>query len=79
MQLLIYFTSRELRVAEERYPPMEKLAFALITVARKLGPYFQEHKIVVRTNKPLRKPMNNPEAIEQLVLWAIELSEFDVQ
>ena len=32
----VYFTSRTLRGAEERYPQMEKLAFALITAARKL-------------------------------------------
>ena len=29
----VYFTRRALRGAEERYPQMEKLAFALITVA----------------------------------------------
>ena len=30
-QRLVYFTSRALRGVEERYPQMEKLAFALIT------------------------------------------------
>jgi hypothetical protein len=35
-QLLVYYTSRALRGAEERYPPMEKLAFALVIAARKL-------------------------------------------
>ena len=34
----VYFTSRALRGTEERYPQMEKLAFALITTARKLKP-----------------------------------------
>ena len=29
----VYFTSRALQGAEERYPQMEKLAFALITAA----------------------------------------------
>ena len=36
----IYYTSRVLRGVEERYPPMEKLAFALVTTARKLKPYY---------------------------------------
>uniref|UniRef100_A0A2N9FPR8 Integrase catalytic domain-containing protein n=1 Tax=Fagus sylvatica TaxID=28930 RepID=A0A2N9FPR8_FAGSY len=45
-QLPVYYTSRALRGAEERYPPMEKLAFALVTAARKLRPYFQAHTIV---------------------------------
>ena len=58
---------------------MEKLAFALVTVARKLKLYFQAHTVVVLTDKPLRRVMSNPEAARQMVLWAIELSEFDVQ
>ena len=36
----VYFTSRVLRGAEKQYPQMEKLAFALITTARKLKLYF---------------------------------------
>ena len=60
-QLHIYYTSCELRGAEGRYPPMEKLAFALITAARKLRLYFQAHTIVVQTDKLLRKTMNNSE------------------
>ena len=36
----VYFISRAFRGAEERYPQMEKLAFALVTVARKLKLYF---------------------------------------
>ena len=31
IQKLIYYTSRVLREAKERYPMMEKLAFALVT------------------------------------------------
>ena len=58
---------------------MEKLAFALVTVARKLKPYFQAHTVNVSTDKPLRRAMNNPEAVGRLALWAIELSEFDIQ
>ena len=58
---------------------MEKLAFALVTVARKLKSYFQTHTMVVLTDKPLQRVMSNPEAIGQMALWAIELSEFDIQ
>ena len=49
----MYYASRALRGAEERYPPMEKLAFALVTVAHKLNPYFQAHIVIVHTDKPL--------------------------
>ena len=40
VQKPVYYISRALRGAEERYPSMEKLAFALVTAARKLKPYF---------------------------------------
>ena len=75
----VYFISRAFRGAEERYPRMEKLAFALITAARKLKPYFQAHTIVVLTDQPLKRAMNGLEAAGRMALWAIELSEFDVQ
>ena len=58
---------------------MEKLAFALITAARKLKPYFQAHTIVVLTDQPLKRAMSSPEAAGRMALWAIELNEFDVQ
>jgi hypothetical protein len=57
---------------------MEKLAFALVTAARKLRLYFQAHTIVLLTNHPLRKPMNKPDAAGRLIQWPIDLSEFDV-
>ena len=74
----VYFTSRALRGAEERYPQIEKLAFVLIIAAQKLKPYFQAHTIVVLTEKPLRKAMSSLEAIGRMALWAVELSEFDI-
>ena len=58
---------------------MEKLAFTLVTATRKLKPYFQAHTVVVLTNKPLRRVMSNPDIVERLALWAIELSKFNIQ
>ena len=75
----VYFTSRAFRGEEERYPQMEKLAFTLVTAARKLKPYFQAYTIVVLTDKPLRRAMSNPEATRRMALWTVELSEFDIQ
>nr|XP_023913133.1 uncharacterized protein LOC112024731 [Quercus suber] len=79
VQKPVYYTSRALHGAEERYPPMEKLAFVLVTAARKLKLCFQAHTMIVLTDKPLRRAMSNPEAAGRLALWAIELSEFDIQ
>ena len=75
----VYFISRAFREAEEIYPRMEKLAFALIIAARKLKPYFQAHTIVVLTDQPLKRAMSSPEATERMALRAIKLSEFNVQ
>ena len=75
----IYFISRAFRGAEKRYPRIEKLAFALVTAAWKLKPYFQAHTIIVLTDQPLKRAMSSLEAVGRMALWAIELSEFDVQ
>ena len=69
VQKPVYYANRALRGAEERYPPMEKLAFALVTAARKLKPYFQAHTVNVMTDKPLRRVLSNPEAAGRLTLW----------
>ncbi|XP_075674785.1 uncharacterized protein LOC142643975 [Castanea sativa] len=58
---------------------MEKLTFTLVTTARKLKPYFQAHIVVVLIDKPLQRAMSNPEAAGRIAIWAIELSEFDIQ
>ena len=79
VQKSVYYTNRALRGAEERYPPMEKLAFALITASRKLKSYFQAHTVVILTDKPIWQAMSNPEAAGWMALWAIESSKFDVQ
>ena len=58
---------------------MEKLAFALVTTAQKLKSYFQAHTVIFLTEKPLRKAMSSLEAARRMALWAVELSEFDIQ
>ena len=55
------------------------MAFALVTAARKLKPYFQAHTIIVLTDLPLKRAMSSPEATGRMALWEFELSEFDVQ
>ena len=62
-----------------RYTPLEKLALALVSSARKLRPYFQGHPIRVPTSYPLRQVLQNPELSGQIVKWAIELGEFDIE
>ena len=58
---------------------MKKLAFTLVTAAQKLKHYFQAHTIIVLTDQPLKRAMSSPKAIGRMALWAIKLSEFDIQ
>ena len=46
---------------------LEKIAFALVVVSRKLRHYFQALPIIVMTDQLIRKMMNKIDAIGRLV------------
>ena len=75
----VYYCSRALRGAEERYLRMEKLILALVTTTRKILPYFQAHTIEVPTEYSMKQVLHKPETSGRLMKWAIELSEFDIR
>ncbi|XP_014492129.1 uncharacterized protein LOC106754604 [Vigna radiata var. radiata] len=76
---LIYFVSRTLQGAEERYSQVEKVALAFLTAAWRLRPYFQSHQVVVRTNHPVARILRKPDLAGRMVSWSIELSEFGLR
>jgi len=47
--------------------------------ARRLRHYFQSFTVVVMTDLPIRKVLQNSNVAGRMVRWAVELSEFDVQ
>ena len=67
IQKPVYYTSQAFQGVEAIYPRIEKLAFALVIVSRKLRPYFQAHTILVMTNQPLRKAMGRPDVAGRMV------------
>ncbi|XP_073137955.1 uncharacterized protein [Henckelia pumila] len=75
----IYFFSHALKGAELRYSEVEKLALALVMIARKLRPYFLSHPIVVLTNSPIGRILTRVDISERLVKWTTELNEYDIQ
>ena len=77
-QFLVYYVNKSLLDAETRYTQLEKLILALITVARKLRPYFQCHLVTVLTTCPLKSILHKPELSEWLTKWIVELSEYDI-
>ena len=79
VQQPVYYCSRALMGAEERYPKMEKLILALVTTSRKLRPYFLAHTVEVPTEYPMKQILHKPETFGRLIKWVIELSEFDIK
>ena len=79
VQQPVYYCSRVLRGAEERYPKIEKMILALVTTSRKLRPYFQAHTVEVPTEYLMKQILYKPETSGRLMKWAIELSEFDIR
>nr|KYP72966.1 Pro-Pol polyprotein [Cajanus cajan] len=74
----VYFTSRTLQDAEKRYQLIEKMALMLVYTARRLRQYFQSHRVVVRTDCPIAKVLRKPEIAGRMMVWSVELSEFDI-
>jgi len=75
----VYYISQAFQGVEARYPRMEKIMFALMVASRKLRLYFQANPTIVMTDQPIKKAMNKPEAIGQMIEWAIKLSQFDIK
>ena len=58
---------------------MEKLILALVSIARKLRPYFQAHTIEIPIEYPMNQVLHKPETSGSLMKWTIDLSEFDIR
>ena len=50
----VYYVSKSLHDAENRYLPLEKAILAVVHGTRKLSHYFQAHTVVVLTQLPLK-------------------------
>ena len=77
-EIPVYHTRKILTPSETRYTNIEKILFALVIASRKLRPYFQSHRIFVRTNWPLKQITNNPGASGRMVSWTVELTQFEI-
>jgi len=75
----VYFVSKVFKGAELRYQKIERLDLAIIKTARKLRPYFQSHKIIVKTNYPVKQVLNKLDLGGRMVSCSVELSKYDLQ
>ena len=67
VQYPVYYVNKSLVDTETMYTPMEKLAYCMIMVSRKLRPYFQAHQIKVLTKYPLKQILQKPDALGRLL------------
>ncbi|KAL8114467.1 hypothetical protein AgCh_021361 [Apium graveolens] len=74
----VHYVSQVLKDAKTRYPRLEKFAFALVTISRKLRHYFQGREIRVVTNQPLRKIIHKIDVSGWLVNWEVKLCQFNL-
>jgi len=74
----VYFISKVFKGVELRYQKIERLDLAIITTARKLHPYFQSHRIILKTNYPVNQVLSKPDLVGRMVSWSVELSEYDL-
>jgi len=75
----IYFVSKVLQGPEVRYQPLEKAALAVVFSTRRFRHYFQSFTMVVMTDLPIQKVLQNSNVAGRMVRWAVELSKFDIQ
>jgi len=78
VQKPVYFANK-VHEAEEMYPRIKKLAFALVISTQRLRPYFQAHVIRVLSEYPMKKVLQKPDLLGRLVNWAIELGQFNIE
>jgi hypothetical protein len=77
-QIPMYLASEALSGSKIIYSELEKIAYAVIMVARKLRHYFEVHRIRVITNQPLNELFANREASTRIIKWGAKLSEYIV-
>ena len=74
----VFYISRVLQDAEQRYGPLEQLVLSLLNVSRKLKHYFDAHPIVIFTDQPLKSILSKPD-ITGRAKWAMEIAGYNLE
>lgn len=79
VQRPVYIVSKVLQGLEVEYSKIEKTTLTVMTTAQKIQLYFLSHLIKVRTNLPFRQTLGRPYLSRQMIKWAVELGEYEIE
>jgi hypothetical protein len=74
----VYFVSEALSGSKLLYSELEKIAYAVVMATRKLGHYFEAHRVTVLTDQPLNDLIISKEATSRIAKWETELLEHTI-
>jgi hypothetical protein len=75
----VYYVGEVMDDAMTCYTQPQKLLYALLIMSRKLRHYFQAQKIVVPSSFALGEIIRNRDANNRIVMWWVDLGEFDIK
>ncbi|KAG5524128.1 hypothetical protein RHGRI_030950 [Rhododendron griersonianum] len=75
----VYYISRKIQGAEERYTPVERHCLALVFTAQKLRHYFLSFPVqLVTKSDPVRYLLSRPALSGRIARWLLALAEFEI-
>jgi hypothetical protein len=77
-QCPVYFVFEVLTASKCNMTELEKIPYAVVMASRKLGHYFEAHKVRVTSDRGLGDLFRNPKASTRIAKWAAELSGYNI-
>lgn len=78
VERLVYFVRKAFMSTGIRYQKIKSLALTVVMTVRNLKPYFQGHRILVKTDYRVRRVLKKLDIAERMVSWAVKLSKYDI-